>query len=308
MKVLIATISLIMMTVIPAWSDTTPPIKRLLLFPEDYLGQAIVVRHATIKDIRHTWNRWRDLHIDHPIQKLIVSAEGEHLDVLIEPAMAKALASYIGYRANLTLGMYLTHNIMSSTNQAHWYTERVEIVGTDQRVIATIAIPAQSLPAIAAQRMADWEAATTPAPAPTSATPSDIDQQLATLTIPEVAPVESIHKRLQLIQVQSSRGTGNAPKQPSPAENHYLALVKEAIDQRWIAPPVLDNNPSVIVTFRIEQSGEISQIRIEQGSGNMYYDQAILRAIHQANPLPKFPSALKEAFMVPKFLFTKFER
>lgn len=146
------------------------------------------------------------------------------------------------------------------------------------------------------------------APTPSSDIKSDIDQQLARLTIPEVAPVESIHKRLQLMRVQSSSGSDNAPTQPSPGENRYLALVKEEIDKRWIAPPVLDHNPSVIVTFHIDKSGEISKVRIEQGSGNMYYDQAILRAIHQANPLPKFPPELRESFLDIKFRFTKIEK
>jgi TonB family protein len=178
-----------------------------------------------------------------------------------------------------------------------------------KQLLAGVKAPAlqPSLPHQEIQERKMEDTATT-APPPSSALKSDIDQQLAKLTIPEVAPVESIHKRLQLMQVQSSSGSDNAPTQPSPGENRYLALVKKEIDKRWIAPPVLESNPSVIVTFHIDKSGEISRVRIEQGSGNLYYDQAILRAIHQSNPLPTFPPDLRESFLDIKFRFTKIEK
>ncbi|MCA9480084.1 MAG: TonB family protein, partial [Nitrospira sp.] len=40
--------------------------------------------------------------------------------------------------------------------------------------------------------------------------------------------------------------------------------------------------------FRISKSGEISQVHMEQSSGNDHYDLAALRAVQAVNPLPPF--------------------
>lgn len=134
--------------------------------------------------------------------------------------------------------------------------------------------------------------------------PSAIDTRIATLSIPEVAPVESIKQRLDQMQVQSLSDTNTAASQQSPEENRYFAIIREAIDKHWANPNVLINNKKVIITFHVEKSGEISRVHVEQSSGNSYYDSTILGAIYKANPLPKFPSDLQKSFLDIKFLFT----
>jgi TonB family protein len=134
--------------------------------------------------------------------------------------------------------------------------------------------------------------------------PSAIDTRIATLSIPEVAPVESIKQRLDQMQVQSLSDIDTSASQQSPEENRYFAIIREAIDKHWANPNVLINNKKVIITFRVEKSGEISRVHVEQSSGNSYYDSTILGAINKANPLPKFPSDLQKSFLDIKFLFT----
>ena len=85
----------------------------------------------------------------------------------------------------------------------------------------------------------------------------------------------------------------------------YLAMVEEAIDRHWISPPVHSEKPVVIVRFRIIPSGDISQIHIEQSSGNDHYDSAALRAIQVVNPLPPFPPKMRQAFLDVKFQFIR---
>lgn len=85
----------------------------------------------------------------------------------------------------------------------------------------------------------------------------------------------------------------------------YLAMVEEAIDRHWISPPVTSEKPVVIVRFRIIPSGDISQLHIEQSSGNDQYDTAALRAIQVVNPLPPFPPNMRQAFLDVKFQFIK---
>lgn len=135
--------------------------------------------------------------------------------------------------------------------------------------------------------------------------PSALDQRIAKLSIPDVAPVESIKQRLQLLQVQAAGSPGGSADKPSPGKNRYLAMVEDAIDSQWVAPPLLASPPLVIMKFHISRSGEISRIHIAESSGHAYYDSAAQRAVQAVNPLPPFPSDISESFFDIEYRFIK---
>ncbi len=143
---------------------------------------------------------------------------------------------------------------------------------------------------------------TTPSP---QVTPSELDQRIAKLSIPDVAPVESIKQRLQLLEMQSTGNPGRSASKPSPGKNRYLAMVEDAIDGQWVAPPLLASTPLVIMKFRISRSGEISRIHIAESSGHAHYDSAAQRAVQAVNPLPPFPSDISESFFDVQYRFIK---
>ncbi|MGB0910891.1 MAG: TonB family protein [Nitrospirales bacterium] len=131
-----------------------------------------------------------------------------------------------------------------------------------------------------------------------------IDQQLAKLKVPDVTPIESIKKRLQVQVVTATQaGEGSSASstsnttQSSSAQNRYFALITELIKAKWVAPQVsmAQNHPQVILKFRILRSGEVTNLGIKRGSGNSYYDAAAQRAVRAANPLPPFPKDLKSS-------------
>jgi TonB family protein len=135
--------------------------------------------------------------------------------------------------------------------------------------------------------------------------PSELDQRIAKLSIPDVAPVESIKQRLQLLEVQTPGNPGRSASKSSPGKNKYLAMVQDTINANWIAPPLLATNPVVVMKFRISRSGEISRIFIEKSSGNGHYDSAVQRAVNVVNPLPPFPSDISDSFYDVTFRFKK---
>jgi len=145
-------------------------------------------------------------------------------------------------------------------------------------------------------------ATTTPSITPP---PSAIDQQIAKLSIPEVAPVESIKQRLQLLEVQAGQGQGSPTAKTSSGKNRYLAMVEDRIDGQWIAPPLMASNPLVVLKFHIARSGEISHIQIAESSGHAYYDSAAQRAVQAVNPLPPFPSDISDSFFDVQYRFIK---
>ena len=141
---------------------------------------------------------------------------------------------------------------------------------------------------------------------------TEIDQQLAKLTVPEVAPTESIRTRLQIQNLPSEHAESNQSGPSSQSsrntagQNRYLALVQRYIDQQWVAPPVKahEKNLQVVLKFRILRSGKVIDLDIAQGSGNSYYDSAALRAVQRANPLPPFPSDIHKFSFDVRYNFT----
>ena len=85
----------------------------------------------------------------------------------------------------------------------------------------------------------------------------------------------------------------------------YLALVQRRIAAQWTAPPVdlTGQLLQVVVKFRLDKSGRLSDIVIERTSRNEYYDLAARRAVLSANPLPSFPSDIPQLFLDAHFSF-----
>lgn len=88
--------------------------------------------------------------------------------------------------------------------------------------------------------------------------------------------------------------------------SYYLALLKSRIQANW-EPPVLRarlTDPiETVVYFKIQRSGQITNIVVETSSGNFIYDQAAVRAVTLANPLPPLPYDFPERELGVHFEF-----
>ena len=74
----------------------------------------------------------------------------------------------------------------------------------------------------------------------------------------------------------------------------YQQQIETKIGQLWSPPPleVGSKGEETIVSFQLNRSGRIKDVKVEQSSGNSFYDQAALRAIYEADPLPPWPEGL----------------
>src|ERR1051325_9567594 len=61
-------------------------------------------------------------------------------------------------------------------------------------------------------------------------------------------------------------------------ENPYLAMVQRRISNEWFAPSI-SQPMKAVVRFRLEKTGLISKIEIEESSGNEHFDQAAIPAV-----------------------------
>ena len=75
----------------------------------------------------------------------------------------------------------------------------------------------------------------------------------------------------------------------------YLRQVQRKISEKWEGQARDGNQPQVV--FDIGRDGKISGLKVEKSSGNPLYDQAALRAITDATPLPPLPDDYKDAFL-----------
>ena len=89
-----------------------------------------------------------------------------------------------------------------------------------------------------------------------------------------------------------SRGTVRV----SPEMTEFYNRLEERVRENWILPEALVREASglmVQVRITIEKDGRVSDTRIEKGSGNVYFDESVRRAIQKASPLPVPPERLR---------------
>jgi TolA protein len=77
----------------------------------------------------------------------------------------------------------------------------------------------------------------------------------------------------------------------------YLAIIREKIEQNWNPPPS-SKNVKVKVLFKILRSGGVGETKLEESSGNFYFDQAAMRAILLSNPFPPLPEGFYKDYEV----------
>lgn len=71
---------------------------------------------------------------------------------------------------------------------------------------------------------------------------------------------------------------------------YYLVQVQNLIERNWRAPFSGQGQRATTVYFKISRSGEVEDVKIEQSSGNALFDQAAMRAVYYASPLPPLPA------------------
>jgi TonB family protein len=84
---------------------------------------------------------------------------------------------------------------------------------------------------------------------------------------------------------------------------YYLSTVKRKIAANWQVPGTSRQSASCRVYFRIRKSGAIDSPAVEASSGNFLFDQAALRAVVQASPLPPLPGGFGDEYLGVHFSF-----
>lgn len=73
---------------------------------------------------------------------------------------------------------------------------------------------------------------------------------------------------------------------------YYLVLVRNRIAANWSPPAGLatgGRRVRAVVGFRIDRSGTLSAVRMDEASGMEFFDRSALRAVVLSDPLPPLP-------------------
>lgn len=69
---------------------------------------------------------------------------------------------------------------------------------------------------------------------------------------------------------------------------YYAEQLQALIGANWLKPDAPPGT-ACVVTFRIQRSGQVTDVKVETPSGLAFYDRAASRSIYSANPLPPLP-------------------
>ena len=89
-------------------------------------------------------------------------------------------------------------------------------------------------------------------------------------------------------------GGGGVTSGVPPEEQAYARALYEKISKSWTRISGGEHSRPAVVRIKIEKDGRVSNVRMEESSGNRYFDESVLRAINKASPLPLPPGKLRE--------------
>lgn len=85
---------------------------------------------------------------------------------------------------------------------------------------------------------------------------------------------------------------------------YYIVTMKRKIAAFWQVPGAPRETLHCVVYFQVLRNGAIGTPSVEFSSGNIVFDQAALRSVVRANPLPPLPDGFTDDYLGVHFSFT----
>ncbi|MDD9912685.1 MAG: TonB family protein [Alphaproteobacteria bacterium] len=121
---------------------------------------------------------------------------------------------------------------------------------------------------------------------PKAKTVADADDFLAALDF--VKDLEKSQPKEKPVEEQPTETEIESNDELTLADQSEIAFLQKHIRKYWILPPGVENAENMVasVELTVKQDGSIGRLRILQSSGHPFFDNALLRAIRKAVPLP----------------------
>lgn len=110
------------------------------------------------------------------------------------------------------------------------------------------------------------------------------------------------------VGVGTNSGTGIAVDAASFPFGYFLAAIERKVSDNWFSAVSEGvSGLTCVVYFKLMRDGSVSDVRIETGSGNSYFDGSAVRAVKSAAPFPPLPRAFADLFLGIHFTFVQKE-
>jgi len=90
---------------------------------------------------------------------------------------------------------------------------------------------------------------------------------------------------------------------PGGRPSTYPDRITNKIYYTWKNPAKLQDTATCSVVFRIDPTGQASQVALERSSGMAVFDNSTVRAVYEAAPYPPFPRGMSEQYIVMRVIF-----
>ncbi len=100
-------------------------------------------------------------------------------------------------------------------------------------------------------------------------------------------------------------GSGSGVISPT-VLHQYGSLLNGKISSHWKVPELVKTKPDLKtqVVLTVRKNGSIENMKIERKSGDALFDQSVLRALQNAEPLPSFPALISQPALEVELNFT----
>ena len=124
---------------------------------------------------------------------------------------------------------------------------------------------------------------------------------------PEEAPPEQEEKPMDLsVGKDVEDGTSIAVEGKPFPFSYYLSAIERKVSQNWFSGVSTGaEGLTCLVFFRLRRDGRVDDVRIEQSSGNTYFDRSAMRAVRSAAPFPPLPRAFTDNYLGIHFTFVQ---
>ncbi|MBI5822382.1 MAG: cell envelope integrity protein TolA [Verrucomicrobia bacterium] len=124
----------------------------------------------------------------------------------------------------------------------------------------------------------------------------EFDNAYALLQKAQALFPDELVKKL-LVELKSKGVGASTGGRLLPEFGWYYLLIKEAMDRAWTQPSQLQGQLNCVVFIRIQRDGTISQVWLDQRSGNSEMDESVLSAVKSVRQIQPLPPGLGDAYV-----------
>ena len=135
---------------------------------------------------------------------------------------------------------------------------------------------------------------------PTPSQPQPPVAQPVKPTPGQTPPDPNIKLRKEIEQMIEGFGGTDTTSDELQEFNQYIGQLRAQLNRLWIQPDNLQSGKwSALIEFTVERNGKVSHVHFKEKSGNIDFDQSLIRAMNAFVSTAPPPGAKSQVFIIP---------